>query len=150
MISIDNRQVFAGLLSVAIAGGIIMSDWQAIGTDPCSVFCNKDSYSFDACATNFEELNHNPFLNFSANEISDFCINASTSEDTCYWNPQSRITGKYCSDCTQRCSSIQKSLYFSQLCIGLMLTIFVLQITPLFVNIIASDFTPTEYQVFVM
>ena len=132
-----------------------MSDWQALGNDPCSSFCHDQKLNSTSTISNSSIENDNcmgkydlsTFLNLSVSDITDLCVTTSTSEDTCYWNPRSRITGKYCSDCTQRCSSIQKSLYFAQLCVGWMMIMLVLPIIPVLVNVVASDYTPTEYQV---
>ena len=138
-----------------------MSDWQAIiGGDQCTMFCKKETKNsisinhststlmyFDTCNGESEVQNLSSFLNLSVNDIEDLCVNTSTSEQTCLWNPRSRITGKYCSDCTQRCISTQKSLYFLQLCFGLSLIMLVLPMVSVLVNLVASDYTPTEYQV---
>lgn len=155
-LAVDNRKALAGLLCVAIVGVFTMSDWQAIGTDPCSTFCIHD-ISFEnksistnisySCSGDVEIISLNPLFNLSVNDVADACEAASTSKYTCFWNPRSRVTGKYCSDCTQRCRSNQKSLYFAQLCVGIVMIIMVLQIVTVVLTVVASDYTPTKYQV---
>lgn len=157
LLAINNRAALAAMFGLAIAGGIIMTDWQAIGTDQCTLFCaNKTSSLSDTNSSNIS----NPFetcakiteewslgMSYSISDIADSCEAASTSKHTCFWNPRSRITGKYCADCTRRCNSIQKSLYFAQLCVGSMILILVLHVIVPLVNVVTSDYTPTKYQV---
>ena len=43
------------------------------------------------------------------------------SNDLCYWNPDSIITGEYCYECPPLCRNSKKSLHFAQICIALTL-----------------------------
>ena len=43
------------------------------------------------------------------------------ADSSCYWNPQSIVTGEYCEDCPQLCRNRNKSLSFVQACIALVL-----------------------------
>ena len=75
------------------------------------------------------------------------CESLSTSDNKCFWNPNSRVTGEKCSTCRVVCLSQQKSLTFIQFSIGVALIAFVLQLGVAFYVAVASNMTEKRSQV---
>ena len=79
--------------------------------------------------------------------LIDSCEASSTSNHMCFWNRQSRITGRYCSECLGVCLSKQKSHNIYQFSIGALFLAIAATIGYVFVSAIASDITSISSQV---
>ena len=152
-----------------IVGAVIVSDWQSIGHDPCLTVTprtnNLSSTLFSASKNNSTSLwnnkatldgNYSSFpedyylSNDSVGELllkANYCMTQSSEENTCHWNPLSLVTGKLCEECYPVCRSVQKSLNFIQLLIGIMLFTTAVPMSSVTLFLIASEFTPLEKQV---
>ncbi len=75
------------------------------------------------------------------------CEAFSGSPYHCFWNPNSRLTGEYCSRCEPLCRSQQHSIHFVQFVIGLSLVTYAYPMGRLSITLIASDALGTASQV---
>ena len=149
--NMDNRKVFILSLLLPIIGGFIVSDWQSIGSDPCSVASIQLPQSDDMehnslLLTSSSELHHSS-TNYTVLELREACEALSTLEDQCYWNPVSQLTGTYCQTCRPVCRSARRSLNFYQTCIGIGLVTIAIPIGVAASTVVASDFVSLEMQV---
>ena len=88
--------------------------------------------------------------NISSDELlvkASYCNARSSMDDTCYWNPLSRVTGKPCRECYPACHSVQKSLNFIQFSVGIAILITAVPLSSVALAVVASDFAPLELQV---
>lgn len=167
------RKRFILSFSMIIVGAAIISDWQSLGNDPCLLavpetndannttllFANNSRYLWQDNSTydasypihgNNSMEGHVSSNNSSLEEVllkAIYCKARSSMDDTCYWNPLSRVTGKLCKECYPVCRSVQKSLNFVQLSIGATLFITAVPFSATTLLLIASDFVPLEIQV---
>ena len=167
------RKRFMLSFSMIIVGAAIISDWQSLGNDPCllvvpetndanntaQLFANNSHYLWQDNSTyevshpihgNNSLEGHVSSNNYSLEEVllkAIYCKARSSMDDTCYWNPLSRVTGKLCKECYPVCRSVQKSLNFVQLSIGATLFITAVPFSATTLLLIASDFVPQEIQV---
>ena len=152
-----------------IVGAVIVSDWQSIGHDPCltvtprttnlsstlfSITSNDSASLWNDKATldgNYSSFPEDYYLsNDSVSELllkANYCMAQSSVENTCHWNPLSQVTGRLCEECYPVCRSVQKSLNFIQLLIGIMLFTTAVPMSSVTLFLIASEFTPLEKQV---
>ena len=156
-----------------IIGAVIVSDWQSIGHDPCLKAFPGNSQANNLSGTlfstsknistslwnnteatldgNYSSFPEDYFLsNDSVGELllkANYCTAQSSVENTCHWNPLSLVTGKLCEECYPVCRSVQKSLNFIQLLIGIMLFTTAVPMSSVTLFLIASEFTPLEKQV---
>ena len=148
-LQLNNRKVYMLAVLMALSGTAAMSDWQSIGNDPCLV----PSTTINNTAVATLELQGNittsrPLsMNQSLESLANSCEELNSTLQQCYWNPNSRITGKLCQDCYPVCRSIHKSLNFIQFTAGFIIfsASMPLQSVPLLVVI--SDFSPPQSQV---
>lgn len=103
-------------LLMALIGGVMASDWQAVGQDPCQL--NFKSYLNDSHFTISNEQIVLPAALDNFTIAIDLCIAGSTDTSGCYWNPNSRITGTHCSRCRPVCRSKSMSIHLAQFCLG--------------------------------
>ena len=82
---------------------------------------------------------------FSNNE--EICRSLSTSEDRCFWNQKSRVTGEECNICRAVCLSQQKSLTFIQFCVSTFLFSLLTQSGLVFYSVVASYQVERKHQV---
>ena len=71
------------------------------------------------CSIELEKIITAIVIANSASEEQKIC----ESNQDCYWNPSSVISGEYCTECLPACLSKSGSLHFIQLCIGMPLLI---------------------------
>ena len=142
---ISNRTTVMLSLVVSLVGCALIGDWQAITTaaesEPCSLYSsmiNETNVPHLIC----ESANITGFQN----EV-DSCQAQSTSGHQCFWNPQSRVTGEYCSTCLSTCLSHQTSLNFYQFSLGVVLLTSGSLLLYVLVPALASDTTPPNNQV---
>ena len=147
----DNRKVYMLAVFMSLSGAVVMSDWQSVGKDPClaaSSTFNMTTASTTATQENTARFNSSWFQ-YDWDILANECEEGNSTLHQCYWNPNSRVTGKLCKDCYPVCRSTRKSLNFVQFTVGF--AIFSLSIplqgAPLIV--VSSDFTPHEYQVMI-
>ena len=158
--SVDNRVMLGISLLCALTGSAFVSDWQAIGHDPCSAAPNSsitdgmfnDSYNevfytgdlFSNETSDTEVTNtSSPYL-----ELLKAYIAQSSSSDRCFWNPQSRVTGDFCNSCAPACLSEQKSLNIVQFSIGALLIASSASLGFVFISAVTSEITSVESQVY--
>ena len=148
--NMDNRKVFILSLLLPIIGGFIVSDWQSIGSDPCSVASiqlpQSDDTDFTLSLTSGSEIQHGS-TNYTTLELRRACEALSTPEDRCYWNPVSQFTGTYCQTCRPVCRSVRRSLNFYQTCIGIGLVTIAIPIGVAASTVVASDLVSLKMQV---
>ena len=140
-VKLNNRLVLGVALSLALAGSILVGDWQALYNDPCTGLTHTRNTSI--CFSHFKNETDMNITHL----YQETCESQSNSTHQCFWNPQSRITGECCNTCHQVCLSKQTSLNFVQFCAGIFL---ISTTTPLFyvvISAITSDITPVESQV---
>ena len=145
-------------LLCALIGSVLITDWQAIGRDPCSAAFNSsitdsmlnDSYSgsyvgdFLTNETPDTEVTNTSSLYL---ELLETCIARNSSSDRCFWNPQSRVTGNFCNSCISACLSEQKSLDIVQFSIGALLIASSASLGFVFISAVTSEITSIDSQV---
>ena len=105
-------------LICALFGSLLCGDWQAIGNNPCSYTNTSNTTDFnDLCTESFSCTNN--LINLS-NYVRS-CEALSSSNDECFWNAQSRITG---TSCLSVCLSQQRSIDIYQFGLGALLVAF--------------------------
>ena len=130
-------------LVVSVIGCALIGDWQAITeSDPCSSYSPMTNETSQPLSTTCLSSNITGFQL----SVAD-CEAQSTSSHQCFWNPQSRVTGDYCSTCLPACLSQQTSLNFYQFSAGVFLTALGSLLGYIFVNALNSDVTPVKHQV---
>ena len=167
IVKVNNRILLIVSLIVGLVGTMLATDWQAIGQDYCHLqfthaqtpigsFSNIPSYSFvngtngsapdlaEASDFNFQEIDP-PMTNFS--DLADICIAGSSESHECYWNPQSRITGQFCSLCRTICRSESMSVNFVQFSLGMSLITVASLLIWMAVLAAATDCTAKDAQV---
>ena len=109
---------------------VIMTDWQAIGSDPCteySLFHNPqlaDQYRLQLAQSNVSEsgMVSVQSLQVVEDEVYQMAVNRCESAgEHCHWIPNSLVTHKHCSDCQPICRNPQHTLNFIQFIAGLTL-----------------------------
>ncbi|CAI8004560.1 hypothetical protein GBAR_LOCUS3955 [Geodia barretti] len=109
---------------------LIMTDWQAIGSDVCteySLFQNPqlaDQYRLQLAESNVSESGMVSIqsLQVVEEEVYQLAVNRCESAgEHCHWIPNSHVTGKHCSDCQPICRSTTHTLNFVQFIVGIVL-----------------------------
>ena len=173
---LDSRIGVIWTLSVGLVGMLLLTDWHGYGKNPCNhhIYQNQkmiqnqtanlsDSSFFetsgDSSLSGFVSSGSLEWLNYSttnnetlpATEDSiTVCESLSTSDNKCFWNPNSRVTGEKCNTCRSVCLSQQKSLTIIQFSIGVALIVFVLQPGVAFYVAVASNMTQKRSQVYII
>ena len=107
-------------MSFALAGTVVLSDWQSIGQDPCG------GHAFNSSAV---------------------CENVTFPGDTCYWRQRSTVTGKLCIECPPGCASRERTLNFVQFCFAFILWVASVPVVRSVTFIITSDQVGKDSQV---
>ena len=130
-------------LVVSVIGCALIGDWQAITeSDPCSSYSPMTNETSQPLSTTCLSSNITGFQL----SVAD-CEAQSTSSRQCFWNPQSRVTGDYCSTCLPACLSQQTSLNFYQYSLGVVFLTAGSNLLYVLVPALASDVTPPNNQV---
>ena len=115
-------------LICTITALLIMTDWQAIGGDPCtdySLFHHPqlaDQYRQQLAQSNMSEsgMVSVQSLQVVEDEVYQMAVNRCESAgEHCHWIPNSLVTHRHCSDCQPICRSPQHTLNFIQFVIGI-------------------------------
>ena len=125
---------------LAFVGVALIGDWQEINQkEPCSVIelMNADQMTGSG----------NHFLSTRANSSSLFCDARNGSNRECYWNPQSQITGEFCSSCLPVCLSRQSPIDFYQFTCGMLILALTYPMAYVLNSAIASGVSPLNSQV---
>ena len=144
----DNRNLLGLSLILAVAGSLLAGDWQSLAPgDSCSTaLVSKDDSSGSGFSSSCMEQNDTGFdLSFIEQNL-ERCEGRSNSSQ-CFWNPQSRITGKFCNTCLNTCLSKQKSQNIYLFSAGVSLLSMSAPLGFVFVSAIASDITSVDSQV---
>jgi hypothetical protein len=151
---VENRVMLGVSLLCALIGSVLITDWQAIGRDPCSAAFNSsitDSMLNDSYSGSYvgdfliNETSDTEVTNTSSSYL-EACIAQSSSSDRCFWNPQSRVTGDFCNSCAPACLSEQKSLDIVQFSIGALLIASSASLGFVFISAVTSEITSVESQ----
>ena len=117
-------------------------------TDACdNVTCSESDI---ACIAEKNDVDlASCWMSENATNQSSCVCNAfsNVSDYNCFWNQNSRITGKFCERCSRSCLGSTHSLYFPQLLVGLILFTPVYPIGRLTITVIASDIIGNAPQV---
>ena len=114
-------------LMCTITSMLIMTDWQAIGSDPCteySLFHHPglaDQYRVELAESNISEsgMVSVQSLQVVEGEVYQMAVNRCESAgEHCHWIPNSLVTSKHCSDCQPICRSTSHALNFIQFTVG--------------------------------
>ena len=117
-------------LTCTIISLLLMTDWQAIGRDPCtdySLFHHPyliDQYRLELAHTNVSETGMVSVQSLVVvkDDVYQLAVKKYESAgDHCHWIPNSIVTHKHCSDCQPICRSTQHTLNFPQFIIGVVL-----------------------------
>ena len=145
-------------LTCTIISLLIMTDWQAIGSDPCmkySLFHHPqlaDQYRMELAQSNVSEsgMVSVQSLQVVEGEVYQMAVNRCESAgEHCHWIPNSLVTHKHCSDCQPICRNTQHTLNFVQFMFGVM---FFFSTSPLLysgVFWLLSECVSKKYQVYV-
>ena len=154
MAKLDNRKVLGLVFLLALAGSLLLGDWQSIGHDPCTANTTSHTTHSDS-SPSVESIAGSGFnLTGEAGEFLSLMEAPLSSRETCedqsndcFWNPQSRITGESCNTCFPACLSVHKSLCFYQFSLGVLLLAIATPLLFVFTSIISSDIIPVGSQV---
>ena len=114
-------------LTCTLTSLLIMTDWQAIGSDPCtehSLFHHPqlaDQYRLELAESNISQsgIVSVQSLQVVEGEVYQMAVNRCESAgEHCHWIPNSLVTGKHCSDCQPICRSPRHTLNFVQFTVG--------------------------------
>ena len=109
---------------------LIMTDWQAIGSDVCteySLFHHPqlaDQYRLQLAESNVSQsgMVSVQSLQVVEGEVYQMAVNRCESAgEHCHWIPNSPVTGKHCIDCQPICRSTAHTLNFVQFIAGIAL-----------------------------
>jgi len=115
---LNNRYIFLSGIFVALAACILITDWQAIGGDPCDQFSGTCS---NQTSLEFENVTFTNTSDSSLLTPCELCRIHSGDPYQCFFNPDARISQKYCADCRPFCRSKFHTLNFAQFLIGVCL-----------------------------
>ncbi len=94
--------------------------------------------SSDGCFDNVDQL-WPQCTAITDNDSSQCFCEGSRDDYNCFWNPSSRINGKYCERCRPVCLSEDHTLYFAQLIIGVLFLAPAYPMGRMSLTILASD-----------
>lgn len=143
-------------MTSTIAALLLMTDWQAIGRDPCvdySLFHHPqlaDQYRVQLARTNISDsgMVSVQSLQVVEDDVYRLAVNKCESAgDHCHWIPNSRVTHRHCNDCQPICRSTQNTLNFVQFIIGLAILFSTLSLMYTGVFLLLSDRVSKRFQV---
>ena len=143
-------------LVCTITALLIMTDWQAIGSDPCTdynLFHHPqlaDQYRLQLAGSNVSEsgMVSVQSLQVVEGEVYQMAVNQCESAgEHCHWIPNSQVTHRHCSDCQLICRNTQHTLNFIQFIVGLFLFYSTLSLMFTGVFLLLSESVSTTYQV---
>lgn len=138
---LDNRCIFLIGLMLSLVACALVTDWQAIGGDPCDKFSgpchNVTNYTMT------EDVAGNNSL-FPSCEV---CRMHSDKPYECFWNPDARISHDKCHDCKPFCRSELHTVNFYQFLVGICLLGYSFPMLRITMTIIFSDALGSASQV---
>ena len=146
-------------LVCTITALLIITDWQAIGNDPCtdySLFHHPqlaDQYTLQLAGSNVSESGMVSIqsLQMVEGEVYQMAVNRCESAgEHCHWIPNSQVTHRHCSDCQLICRNTQHTLNFIQFIVGLFLFYSTLSLMFTGVFLLLSESVSTTYQVYII
>ena len=135
---------------------LIMTDWQAIGSDPCtdySLFHHPklaDQYRLQLAESNMSEsgMVSVQSLQVVEEEVYQMAVNRCESAgENCHWVPNSPVTQRHCSDCQPICRNTQRTLNFIQFVVGLFVNYSTVPLLYTGVFLLLSESVSKSYQV---
>ena len=135
---------------------LVMTDWQAIGGDPCtdySLFHHPqlaNQYQAQLGTSNITEsgMVSVQSLQVVEGDVYQLAVNRCESAGKrCHWIPNSQITHKHCSDCQPICRSTKHTINFVQFVIGLFFFFATLPLMFTGVYLLLSESVSKSYQV---
>ena len=139
---LDNRFIFLLGMSLTLTTCMLITDWQAIGGDPCDKFSgpcnNRTNLDFNSSIETILE---------SDNASCEACRMHSGEPYHCFWNPDARISHEFCSDCEPFCRSELHTVNFIQFLIGVCLFSFSFPMMRITSTVIVSDCLGSASQV---
>ena len=175
LVKVNDRLLLGLTFILGLVGVTLIGDWQGIGHDPCSSaniigpfntsitgsgledndYSQSGMFSADSALNNEGDsiypLPLSDGMNSSNSSLNNWwvesCEALSSSSHQCFWNPKSRITGKFCNTCHAACYSEQKSLNFFQFSVGVLLVCLASAMGFIFISAITSSYTPINHQV---
>ncbi|CAI8017903.1 hypothetical protein GBAR_LOCUS10805 [Geodia barretti] len=132
-----------------------MTDWQAIGSDPCtehSLFHHPqlaDQYRLELAESNISEsgMVSVQSLLVVEGEVYQMAVNrCESAEEHCHWIPNSLVTGKHCSDCQPICRSPRHTLNFVQFTVGFSFFVSTLSLMYVGIFILVSNSVSKQFQ----
>ena len=109
-LGLNGRKIYIAGLVMSAVGGLLMGDWQATGHDPCreefterrlnQSWTGRDGSDLSVRNTSTAleiKLGLDETHKMELDKIT--CEQLSTEANVCFWNPYSRVTGQYCSEC---------------------------------------------------
>ena len=145
-----------GMTSTIIAL-LLMTDWQAIGSDPCvdySLFHHPqlaDQYRLQLARTNVSDsgMVSVQSLHVVEDDVYQMAVNKCESAgDYCHWIPNSRVTHKHCNDCQPICRDSRHTLNFVQFVLGTVILFLMALITYTGIFLLLSGTVGKSYQVY--
>jgi len=141
---LDNRFIFLLGMSLSLTACMLITDWQAIGGDPCDKFsgpCSNRTNQFN------NSLAEETIVLESDNTSCEVCRMHSGDPYYCFWNPDARISHEFCSDCEPFCRSELHTINFIQFLIGVCLFSFSFPMMRITATVIVSDCLGSASQV---
>ena len=144
-------------LSCTITALLIMTDWQAIGSDPCtdySLFHHPqlaDQYRLRLAGSNVSEsgMVSVQSLQVVEGEVYHMAVNRCESAgEHCHMIPNSQVTHKHCSDCQPICRNTQHTLNFIQFITGLALLFLTISLLYTGMFLLLPESVSETFQVF--
>ena len=135
-----------------------MTDWQAIGSDPCtehSLFHHPqlaDQYRLELAESNISQsgMVSVQSLQVVEGEVYQMAVNRCESAgEHCHWIPNSLVTGKHCSDCQPICRSPRHTLNFVQFTVGFSFFSSTIAFAYIGTFLLLSNTIPKQHQVLV-
>ena len=133
-----------------------MTDWHAIGSDPCtehSLFHHPqlvDQYRLELAEANISQsgMVGVQSLQVVEGEVYQMAVNGCVSAgEHCHWIPNSLVTGKHCSDCQPICRSPRHTLNFVQFTVGFSFFVCTSPILYIGIFILVSNSVSKQFQV---
>ena len=143
-------------LTCTIISLLIMTDWQAIGSDACtkhSLFHHSqlaDQYRLQLAQSNISEsgMVSVQSLQVVEGEVYQMAVNrCEFAGEHCHWIPNSRVTGQHCSDCQPICRSTRHTLNFVQFTVGFTLFVSTVSLMYIGIFILVSTSVSKQFQV---
>ena len=134
---------------------LILTDWQAMGTDPCmdySLFHHPDlanQYRLELSTANVSESDMVSVQSLKVVEgsVYEMAVNRCESTRGCHWIPNSIVTHRHCTDCQPICRNTKRTLNFAQFVVGLVVFFLTLSFSYTGMFLLLAETVEKSYQV---